>query len=396
MKYLTRNVKILSFVSLLNDIASEMLYPIMPLFLRSIGFSSVVIGLLEGLANATAGLSKGYFGRISDASGKRRQFVTTGYLLSAISKPMMAIYTFPVWIFFSRSLDRIGKGLRTGARDAILSAECTPENKGKVFGFHKSMDTFGATIGPILALILIGIFPGDYKTIFLLAIIPGILSVLLTLAVKENRQVITTKVSFKLTQAFSYFNSANNNYKHVVVLLLLFGVFNSSDLFLLMKIKESGADDKMVIWCYILYNTVFALAAFPLGHIGDRIGLKKTMIIGLALFVLVYAGFGYAESMPFFLALFVVYGFYAAATEGISKALISNLVPKSETASAIGTYDGMISIAALLASALAGLVWKYISPSAVFYTSAGGTAVVIILFIFQKIKNPAVNNGANN
>lgn len=389
MKYLTRNVKILSFVSLLNDIASEMLYPIMPLFLRSIGFSSVLIGLLEGLASATAGLSKGYFGRISDASGKRRQFVTGGYLLSALSKPMMALFAFPVWIFFSRSLDRIGKGLRTGARDAILSAECTAENKGKVFGFHKSMDTFGATIGPVLALALITLFPGDYKTIFLLAIIPGVFSVLLTLAVKENRQVISNKVSFKLTQAFSYFTSANNNYRHVVALLLLFAIFNSSDLFLLMKIKESGADDKMVIWCYILYNFVFALAAFPLGHIGDKIGLKKTMILGLCLFAAVYAGFGYFNSIPWFMLLLVIYGLYAAATDGISKALISNLVPASETASAIGTYDGLISIAALLASALAGVVWKYGSPSLMFYVSAGGTCIVVLLFIFHKFKSPA-------
>lgn len=389
MKYLTRNVKVLSFVSLLNDIASEMLYPIMPLFLRSIGFSSVLIGLLEGMANATAGLSKGYFGRISDASGKRRQFVTGGYLFSAASKPMMALFSFPLWIFFARSLDRIGKGLRTGARDAILSAECTAENKGKVFGFHKSMDTLGATIGPVLALIFISYFPGQYKTIFLVSIVPGLLSVMLTLAVKENRQVISNKVSFKLSQAFSYFTSANSSYRHVVVLLLLFAVFNSSDLFLLMKIKENGADDVTVIWCYILYNFVFALAAFPLGHIGDKIGLKKTMILGLCLFAIVYAGFGYFNSITWFMILLGVYGLYAAATDGISKALISNLVPDNETASAIGTYDGLISLAALVASVLAGIVWKYGSPALMFYMSAIGTSIVVLLFIFQKFKSPA-------
>src|SRR6476620_6010154 len=162
-----------------------MLYPVMPLFLASIGFSSVWIGMLEGFAEATAGLSKGYFGRWSDSSGKRLPFVQLGYFMSALSKPMMALFTYPPWVFTARAADRLGKGVRTAARDAILSDETTPENKGKVFGFHKGMDTAGATIGPILALLFLYYYPAKYTWIFLIAFVPGLLGTLLTFFVKE-------------------------------------------------------------------------------------------------------------------------------------------------------------------------------------------------------------------
>jgi MFS family permease len=153
MKYLTRTIWVLSFISLMTDVASEMLYPVMPIYLRTIGFSIVLIGVLEGIAEATAGFSKGYFGKLSDHTGKRAPFIRLGYALSAISKPMLAIMVYPIWIFFARTIDRLGKGIRTGARDAMLSDEATPATKGRVFGFHRSMDTLGAVIGPAVALL---------------------------------------------------------------------------------------------------------------------------------------------------------------------------------------------------------------------------------------------------
>ncbi|MDQ6890948.1 MAG: MFS transporter, partial [Bacteroidota bacterium] len=165
-KIITRTIWILSLVSLFTDMASEMLYPIMPVFLRSIGFSFLLIGVLEGFAEAVAGLSKGYFGKKSDGLGKRLPFVQLGYGLSAISKPMMAAFVYPLWIFFVRTVDRLGKGIRTGARDAMLSDECTKENKGKVFGFHRSLDTMGAVLGPAIALAYLYYHPGNYKTLF--------------------------------------------------------------------------------------------------------------------------------------------------------------------------------------------------------------------------------------
>ena len=175
-RIITRTIWILSLVSLFTDIASEMLYPVMPVFLKHIGFSIIFIGVLEGVAEAVAGLSKSYFGKLSDKSGKRLPFVQLGYALSAISKPMMAVFIFPLWIFLSRTIDRLGKGLRTGARHAMLSDEATKETKGRVFGFHRSMDTFGAVIGPSIALLYLYYHPNDYTSLFLIAFIPGIIA----------------------------------------------------------------------------------------------------------------------------------------------------------------------------------------------------------------------------
>jgi MFS family permease len=386
VKYLTRTIWVLSLVSLFNDISSEMLIPIMPLFLTSIGFSSVLIGLLEGMAEATAGLSKGYFGRLSDAAGKRAPFVQSGYLMSAVSKPMMALMSFPIWIFLARSLDRLGKGIRTGARDAILSDETDSENKGKVFGFHRSMDTLGAAIGPAIALCFIIIRPGEYKLMFLLAFLPALLGASLTFFIKEKIIPHEVKPSFRLSQIFDYLKVSPAAYQQLIFGLLFFALFNSSDLFLLMKIKQTLHNDITVIECYILYNIVFALASFPLGYVADELGLKKTMVFGLIIFAIVYAGFGLNTSLFGFVVLFVLYGFYAAATDGVSKALISNVIPKSETASAIGTYTGLSSVITFFASLLAGLIWKFVSPGAVFLVSAAGVVVATIYLALLKIE----------
>lgn len=185
-KIITRNILVLSFVSLFTDVASEMLYPVMPIYLKTIGFSIVLIGVLEGFAEATAGLSKGYFGNLSDNTGKRLPFVQIGYLFSAVSKPMMALFTYPLWVFLARTIDRLGKGVRTGARDALLSDEATPETKGRVFGFHRSMDTLGAVLGPLLALVYLTYRPNDYKTLFYIAFFPGVISIAFTFLIKEK------------------------------------------------------------------------------------------------------------------------------------------------------------------------------------------------------------------
>ncbi len=188
---MSRNVWILSLVSLFTDMASEMLYPIMPVYLKSIGFSIVFIGILEGVAEAVAGLSKGYFGHKSDTMGRRLPFVQIGYGLSALSKPMMAAFAYPLWVFFARTTDRLGKGIRTGARDALLSDEATPATKGRVFGFHRSLDTLGAVIGPLMALLFLQMHPGAYRTLFLIAFLPGALAIVCTWLVRERSKAHT-------------------------------------------------------------------------------------------------------------------------------------------------------------------------------------------------------------
>lgn len=356
----------------------------MPLFLSSIGFSSVLIGVLEGFAEATAGLSKGYFGRWSDSAGARMPFVRLGYFMSSLSKPMMAAFSFPLWIFAARATDRLGKGVRTAARDAVLSSECTPENKAKVFGFHKSMDTLGATIGPLLALVFLYYFPEQYALIFVIAFIPALAGTALTFLVEEKKTTPSKKTSFKFSQTFNYLNTAPASYKKMVAVLLLFAFFNSSDLFLMMRIKQAGYSDQYVIGSYILYNLIFASASFPLGHVADKFGMKQTLVFGLLVFSVVYIGFAFASSIQAFALLFILYGFYTAATDGVSKALLCNLVPANETASALGTYSGLVSVMALLASTVAGVIWQYVSPEAVFvFSGVGASMAAFCLLIFS-------------
>lgn len=362
--------------------ASEMLYPIMPIYLKSIGFSIVLIGILEGVAEAIAGLSKGYFGKLSDNSGKRAPFIQFGYALSAISKPMMALFIFPLWIFFARTIDRFGKGIRTGARDAKLSDEATAETKGKIFGFHRSMDTLGAVIGPLLALLYLWYYPEDYKTLFIVAFVPGLIAVAASFYIKDKKKNILIEGNkVKLFSFINYWKESPKIYRKVVIGLLVFTLFNSSDVFLLLKAKQSGLNDQMVIGAYIFYNLIYAIFAFPVGIIADRIGLKKILIIGLLLFSIVYLGMALSDSQVIYFILFFIYGLYAAATEGISKALISNITDKKDTATAIGTFSGFQSICTMLASAATGFVWYQFGVKAAFVASAVAVVLVALYFI---------------
>lgn len=356
----------------------------MPIYLKTIGFSIVLIGILEGVAEASAGLSKGYFGKLSDASGKRVPFVQIGYAFSAISKPMMAFFIYPLWIFFTRTIDRFGKGIRTGARDAILSDEATPGTKGKVFGFHRSMDTFGAVLGPSLALLYLYFYPGDYKTLFYVAFIPGLLAVVASLYLKDKNKIFpTTKNRTPFFSFLKYWKVSPPIYRKVVSGLLAFTLFNSSDVFLLLKAKQEGLSDISIIGVYIFYNLIYALFAFPMGIIADKIGLKKMFVSGLFVFAIVYFGMSAISGIYAFAGLFLLYGIYAAATEGISKAWISNITDKKDTATAIGTWSGFQSICTMLASSVAGLIWYQFGANATFIITGIATLIIIVYFLFS-------------
>ncbi len=386
MKFITKRILLLSFISLFTDIASEMLYPITPIYLKSIGYSIVIIGVLEGFAEAVAGLSKGYFGTLSDYKQKRTPFVKIGYLLSAFAKPLIILSQLPAWIFFTRTIDRLGKGIRTGARDAILAEESTKETKGTVFGFHRAMDTTGAVIGPLIALTFLYFKPENYKLLFLLALVPGIFAVIFSLFLKEKDKEITLKKENKGLFAFvKYFFNSNKNYKKLTVGLILFTILNSSDVFLLLKMKQVGISDTGTIGVYIFYNIIYAIFAFPLGILADRFGLKKVFIFGLSLFSIVYIGMAKTSSILFCFILFFLYGIYAAATESVGKAWISHLIPKEETGSAIGAFSSFQSIATMIASSLAGLIWYKFGASAMFIFSGLGVIFIIVYFtIFLK------------
>lgn len=385
---LSRTVWILSLISLFTDTASEMLYPVMPIYLKSIGFSIVLIGVLEGVAEATAGLSKGYFGMQSDRLGRRAPFVQWGYALSAISKPMMAVLISPLWIFFARTMDRLGKGLRTGARDAMLNDEATPSTKGRVFGFHRSMDTLGAVLGPSLALVYLHLHPGDYLPLFFIAFAPGLLAIIASLLLKDKEvKVKRDAAPLKFLGSIRYWRTSPAAYRTLTIGLLLFALFNSSDVFLLLQAKNAGLSDTRTIGVYIFYNLVYALASYPLGALADRIGLKRVFIAGLMVFAAVYFGMAMARGLVMMAVLFFGYGLYAGATEGIAKAWISSITPRTETATAIGTYAGFQSICALGASSFAGLLWYTFGPSVTFVVTA---VVAIIVAAYMLVVVPRV------
>ncbi|MFM2337987.1 MAG: hypothetical protein RL115_1180 [Bacteroidota bacterium] len=401
MRIITRTVLILSLVSLLADVASEMLYPVIPVYLKEIGFSVFFIGVLEGVVGFMAGISKGYFGKWSDEVGVRLPFIKAGYFLGAISKPLMAVFTFPVWIFFVRTIDRLGKGLRSAPRDALLSAEATLATKARVFGFHRGMDTLGAAIGPIIALLFLFFNPGGYTALFYYAFIPGLLSVMLIFLLRDKRQPISAFKKGSIFSFFQYWKIASPTFKKNVPAFLVFAFFNSSDIFLLLLTKEvaSGTtvsflgmqwnSDAITIAAYVLYNIVYAAAAYPLGAIADKLGHKVTIIGGFVIYALVYIGFASMPTLPILFFLFILYGLYAAATEGVIKAWITNLAHENNTATAVGFYTSCESISTMAASIIGGALWTYAGASYTFLLPAI-VAVLVAAYLVYSAPNKSV------
>ncbi|RYZ24089.1 MAG: MFS transporter [Chitinophagaceae bacterium] len=386
MKIINRTVLILSLVSLFADVASEMLYPVIPIYLKQIGFSVFLIGVLEGIAGFTAGLTKGYFGKWSDEIGRRIPFIKSGYFLSALSKPMMGWLALPLWVFFVRTLDRLGKGLRTAARDALLAQNATPETKARVFGFHRSMDTLGAAIGPCIALWLLLRYPSNFTLLFWVAFVPGLLSVALIFFLREARAPRATMGRGSFFSYFRYWRIAQPEYRRVALGLLFFTLFNSSDVFLLLKAREVTGSDSTTVAAYIFYNVVFAGASYPLGALADYLGKRIVLVGGLVLFAIVYALFGFAQqSVQVIFLGFFLYGVYAAATEGVAKAWLASLAP-TDTATALGFYSSCESCCALVASMLAGALWSAYGPAAAFGASVISALCVIVYLLIIKEK----------
>jgi MFS family permease len=372
------------------DIASEMLYPIIPVYLQNIGFSVFLIGLLEGIAEATAGISKGYFGNWSDNIGKRMPFVRAGYFLSAISKPMLVILSFPLWVFFARTTDRIGKGLRTAPRDALLSAEATQKTKAEVFSFHRGWDTLGAVLGPLIALLFLYLYPKKIETLFYIAFVPGIIAVCLTYLIKEKSFIpVHKKTSTGFFSFFKYWKLSSPEYRKLLIPLIAFSLFNSSDMLLLLKVKETTGNENNALLVYIFYNIVYAFSSYPLGILADKRGMKNIFLFGLLLFAATYFGMAVAKKNYVFYILFGIYGIYMGATEGISRAWITNVSQKHEHGTAVGLLVALQSISLLIASAVAGLIWDFFGASVTFILTA---TISILVFFFILLFVPKPNS----
>lgn len=376
----------LGVVSFLNDTASEMLYPIMPIFLTQVlGAPVFVLGIIEGIAEGGAAFFKTVFGYWSDRLQKRKVFVVGGYGASTVSKVIIALaYAWPM-VLLGRIVDRVGKGARTGARDALLLEATDETNKGFIFGFHRTMDTAGAVVGPLLALALLWVFHNNIRLVLYSAVVPALAALIFFAWVKEvKKQYQTTKT--KLTLAVRDFPP---KLKLFLVGLCLFSLGNSSDSFLILRAKGLGLSLTMVIAAYIVYNIVYAAASVPAGLLADKIGPKKVFIAGILIFVLVYLGFAYNTQVHAVWVLFAVYGFYIALTDGVSKALVGHFTPPEQAGVVYGVLGTVTSLFTLLASVLAGFLWSSVSPTATFLFAVVCALLSLVIFLFLKTDSPA-------
>lgn len=384
LKQIPKQVIILGLVSLFTDIASEMLYPVTPIFLTTVlGASMALVGIIEGIAEFIAGFLKGYFGKISDKFGKRSIFITIGYGLSALVKPLPGIFPFIPAVLVSRVGDRIGKGIRTAPRDALLASYANG-NTGAIFGFHRGMDTLGAAIGPVSALVLLHFYPNNFKLIFLVAFVPSIIAVGFTTIVKDK----ITAIKRKQTQRYStLWKSAPSEFKVVLVLITIFSLVNSSDVFLILKSQNVSHSGTMAIIGYIFYNLVYAVASYPLGKVADKFGKRNVYIAGLIIFSAVYLGFAVSPDLQLIWGFFVLYGLYAASTEGVAKAWVSDLIPDNVRGTAIGLLTMLSSFAMMLGSFITGVLWDQFGSSIPFMVSSIVSLIVAIVFLFVTNQN---------
>jgi MFS family permease len=382
---ISKNVFVLGLVSFFNDVASEMIYPLVPIFLTGVlGAPVAVVGLIEGIAESTASVLKVVSGWLSDKWRKRKPFVVAGYSFSAISKILLSLaYSWP-FVLISRFIDRFGKGTRTSARDALITESSENLVRGRAFGFHRTLDTLGAVVGPMIALLAIHFLDNKFRLIFFLAFIPAFIGILLLLFfVKEKKKEADSFPVF-------HFNWRNldPSFKIFLLISLIFALGNSSDAFLILRAKNLGLSLILVVLAYVLFNFTYAAFSTPAGIISDKIGPKKVLLSGFLLFSAVYLFFGLAHSSLFLWFLFPVYGIYMALTEGVGKAYISNLVPQEKTGTAFGIYQTTIGLTTFFASLIAGLLWTYIDIGAPFIF--GSLMAIISAFFFvvleKKIK----------
>jgi MFS family permease len=370
---LSRNVVILGIVSLLNDTASEMIYPLLPAFLTVVlGAGPVAIGIIEGIAESTASLLKLYSGYLSDRVKRRKGWIVGGYALSNIIRPLIAFAVSWTNVLVLRFVDRVGKGIRTSPRDAMIADSTPLGSRGKAYGFHRAMDHGGAIVGPLAATALLFLFHDNVKSIFLLSFIPGTLAVIILLiGVKERSasdQRRETPGSFNFRSAWSEMPGGFHQY---LIIILIFTLGNSSDAFLLLRAQKLGVPIALLPTIWVVLHIVKMGTSIPGGVISDKIGRKKVIVTGWLVYALVYAGFAFADSQWQAWALFAVYGIYFGLTEGVEKALVADYAPSHLRGSAFGLYHLVVGLGALPASVAFGLVLKQYGAEAAFGMGAG-------------------------
>jgi len=377
---LSRNTFLLAFASLFADISTEMLYPVLPVFLtQTLHASGSVVGLVEGVAQAAQNIVQGFSGWLSDKLQNRKSIALVGYLLAAIAKPLIGVSTAWQGVLGARFLDRFGTGIRSAPRDALIASSVDAKHRGKAFGLEGIGDNAGAFLGPLIAVALLVALQIDMRWIFYVALIPGLLAVLMIALVTERSAAMAarSKIDFSLKQ----FPKA---YWKYLLVTAVFGIGNSSNAFLILQTNDMGASLTTTILIYSAFNLVAALVSYPAGLLSDRWGRRNILLVSFVLFLAVYLGFALTQNIALIAGLFALYGAYQGIFRSVGKALATDLVPEHLRASGIGWYSTTIGLLGLVASVIAGLLWDDVGHAAMFvygavFAAAGSLALVMLI-----------------
>ena len=381
---LERNIFFAGLTSFCMDTATKMIYSVMSMFLLSIGASKTQLTLIEGIAESTASLLKAFSGWWSDRIGRNKPFMLVGYALSAVVVPFYAFAIHPVHILIMRFVERVGKGVRTAPRDSLIASSTEGENTGRSFGFHKAMDNCGAIIGPLLSFAIISSFTGNYRLVFIFSAIPAFLSIFMIAAfikdIKKDKELLPKKISLKdFPKRFYVF----------LAIIFVFTLGNSTDQLLLVKANDVGINALYIPLVYLVFNSVSVLFAIPMGMLSDRIGREKLIIFGYFAYAVIYFGFGITGTISIVIGLFALYGIYSAATDGVQKALVSDLTGKDKKGTGLGIYNSLLGVTLLPASLIAGLLYDNVNNRAPFFFGAVMAFIAAILMVLFYIFRPA-------
>src|SRR5262249_35237587 len=377
--YLNKNTIVIGLVSLLSDISTEMAYPLLPIFIKEVlKAPATALGLIEGIANGTASIATGLSGWFSDRLGRRKPVAFSGYSLTALSKPFIAAATNWPLVLAARFTDRLGKGIRSAPKDALIAETASEQDRGRAYGFERTMDYSGAVAGPLIGLAIFAALGVErMRWIFLIASAPATLAALLILLLREKNQPrAEQRQSARLT-----LRGTTRDYKYFLVASALFGLANSANAFLILRAQDLGLSSSGAVLGYTVYNAVAAVASLPAGQISDRLGRRDLLVIGYALYAAVYLGFGLGVRGWLIWTLFATYGLYAALTDGAGKALAVDTAGRAGRGTAIGVYSAVNGGTQVVASYIAGVLWDSVQPSATFYFGAALSAASVLALL---------------
>ena len=383
-----RPVRLLGWASLFTDAATEMIYPLLPIYLsRVLGASATSLGIIEGVAEGVNSLLKIASGWVSDRRRERRPIVILGYALSSLARPLIAASSSWPQVLAIRALDRTGKGIRGGPRDAMLAAHTDPSSRGRIFGFHRAMDHTGAVVGPIVATIFLAFFPGQYRLLFALTAIPGALAVA-TLFRVEERPSGQPESARAARYDETGFRRLPRELYTVLGVILLFSLGSSADAFLLLRLADAMGSPTFLPLLWAAHHVVKASLSTWGGGLSDRLGRRYVIVIGWAIYSLVYLGFALVTKAIGFVTLFMIYGVYFALAEGSEKALVADLTPTHQQGTSFGLYYGVLGVGMLVASIAFGIVYDRVSPAAAFMMGAALSAAAAVLLLVVRLPHP--------